>query len=557
MASEFEARGAAALRTGDWQGARSAFERALAEEETPEALDGMARALWWLTDVEGAVSYRARAFSGYRRRGDRAAAARIGWWLVREYATVLQNRPAANGWLARVRRLTEPEPAAVAQGWLALAEAQLATEPARHRRHAEAAYALARQAADPDLEIYALGQRGLALITAGQVAAGITDLDEAMAAAGEATRPETIGDTLCLVMAAAELVGDPDRFSQWNQALEVFMAEHRHVPLYGFCFTCCGEVAAGAGQWEQAERFYTRAVRKLEQAGHGARCAHPVTRLALLRIRQGRFTEAEGLLSAYRDLPEAVEPLAALLLARGRSAEASRLLQRRLAQLGHGALPAASLLSMLAQACAAGSDLGSARAAAARLAELADVSGLDWVRGLAALAAGRVAAAEPRTDDADGHFDRAMAAFEAAGRPLERAVTRRELARLWAQRRPELAAEQAREAYLSFERLGARLEADETAALLRSLGVRGRTGPKRLGQLSQREREVLELVAEGLTNAEIAARLFISTRTAGNHVSNVLMKLGARSRTEAAAIVLRDPAHSGTGTGISPHAPRR
>jgi DNA-binding NarL/FixJ family response regulator len=57
--------------------------------------------------------------------------------------------------------------------------------------------------------------------------------------------------------------------------------------------------------------------------------------------------------------------------------------------------------------------------------------------------------------------------------------------------------------------------------------------------LSRREQEVLELVAAGLTNAEIAARLFITTKTAGNHVSNVLTKLGVRSRTEAAAYALR------------------
>jgi DNA-binding CsgD family transcriptional regulator len=57
--------------------------------------------------------------------------------------------------------------------------------------------------------------------------------------------------------------------------------------------------------------------------------------------------------------------------------------------------------------------------------------------------------------------------------------------------------------------------------------------------LTPREREVLALVAEGLTNAELAERLFISPRTAGVHVSNILAKLGMSSRTEAAAWAVR------------------
>ncbi|HSI96845.1 MAG TPA: LuxR C-terminal-related transcriptional regulator, partial [Gaiellaceae bacterium] len=88
------------------------------------------------------------------------------------------------------------------------------------------------------------------------------------------------------------------------------------------------------------------------------------------------------------------------------------------------------------------------------------------------------------------------------------------------------------------------LEAGPAAALatqrLRERGVRGvARGPrpstrKNPAQLTSRELEVLDLVAQGLRNADIAARLFVSKRTVDHHVSAILRKLGARTRGEAA-----------------------
>jgi DNA-binding NarL/FixJ family response regulator len=64
------------------------------------------------------------------------------------------------------------------------------------------------------------------------------------------------------------------------------------------------------------------------------------------------------------------------------------------------------------------------------------------------------------------------------------------------------------------------------------LGVR-RRGDGSSDQLTAREQQVLDLVAEGLTNAQIAERLFLSPRTVTVHVSAILRKLGASTRTEA------------------------
>jgi NarL family two-component system response regulator LiaR len=60
-----------------------------------------------------------------------------------------------------------------------------------------------------------------------------------------------------------------------------------------------------------------------------------------------------------------------------------------------------------------------------------------------------------------------------------------------------------------------------------------------LGQLTMREREIADLVAEGRSNADIAAALSLSVYTVKNHVSNILMKLAVQSRTEAAAVIHR------------------
>jgi DNA-binding NarL/FixJ family response regulator len=92
-----------------------------------------------------------------------------------------------------------------------------------------------------------------------------------------------------------------------------------------------------------------------------------------------------------------------------------------------------------------------------------------------------------------------------------------------------------------FEDLGAGRDADAAAALLRDLGVKAaRTGPKNVGLLTKREQEVLALLGEGLSNPEIAERLFLSRKTVEHHVARILSKLGLRGRAEAAALAARN-----------------
>ncbi len=137
--------------------------------------------------------------------------------------------------------------------------------------------------------------------------------------------------------------------------------------------------------------------------------------------------------------------------------------------------------------------------------------------------------------------EEALASFTRIGLPLEEARARIELARTQLAAGSPLALTTARTARDAFERLGARRDADEASALLRDLGVAGRTvAHGERDELTAREREVLALVAAGLSNAEIARRLVISPKTAEHHVGRVLGKLGVRSRAEAAAHAVRE-----------------
>jgi len=104
---------------------------------------------------------------------------------------------------------------------------------------------------------------------------------------------------------------------------------------------------------------------------------------------------------------------------------------------------------------------------------------------------------------------------------------------------PEIAVDTARHARTELEALGALRDADRAASFLRSLGAKGRAGPKAAGLLSRRETEVLRLLREGLTNRRIGERLFISPKTVEHHLSRVYSKLDVTTRAEAAAYAAR------------------
>lgn len=177
-------------------------------------------------------------------------------------------------------------------------------------------------------------------------------------------------------------------------------------------------------------------------------------------------------------------------------------------------------------------DVPGAGSCADALARIAAATGDTEAVAALAHALGELALLNGDADAAARQFTQALELFADAAAPYERAETQvRAAVALAAVGRRQAAVDRLTDAYRTARKLGARPLATSAAE---ELLVLGEAVEVRSGGLSRRELEVLRFAAEGLTNREIAARLFLSKRTVDMHVRNVLAKLDCRSRLEAA-----------------------
>jgi DNA-binding CsgD family transcriptional regulator len=309
--------------------------------------------------------------------------------------------------------------------------------------------------------------------------------------------------------------------------------------LQARCRAHYGSVLFAAGRWSLAELELQRALSMSEDVGRHA-LLEAGTTLAALRLREGRLSEAVELVEGLdMSLPAAALVAAEVRLAAGRPEDAAALLRARLVLLDADDPQGDLLAAALSEAYLAAGDLpGAAETLADRRA---DPTRPALPRGKAQLTrcAGLFAAASGEATTAVRRLADALASFEEHCLPFEAARTRLDLARTLADDDPEAAVAHAAEALRDLRRLGAAGEAATAAAMLRKLGVTPGPEPRDPGVLTRREQDVLALVADGLTNPQIAERLFLSRKTVAHHVSSILAKLALRSRAEAAAYATR------------------
>jgi LuxR family maltose regulon positive regulatory protein len=534
--------GWAELREGRWDAAMAFFDEAVAAEETPEAFEGLSWAAWWRDDSEVVFDARSRAYGLYKRRGDAAGAARMATWLACDQLDFRGALAVASGWLARAHRLLDPLEPGAEHGWLAFFEGYIAAaggDTAHALELAGQAAELGRRLGVTDLEMLGLALEGATMVACAQVEQGMRYLDEATAAAleGDAAVPISGAWACCFLVTACSAVRDYERAFEWCDRIAEFAERYGSRYMLAFCRAEYGAVHLWRGRWADAETILVASVEDFSRS-RPAMVGAPLVGLAELRRRQGRGEEAALLLDRAGPSSTAQLCRARLALDKRETRRAVELAERLLRQLpAHCKLDRAPVLELLIRGRIARGELEEARSALEALREIERLVGTVPLRASVDVAEGLLAAAAGDHDRARTLLEDAVDRFGRSGGPFDAAQARTELATsLLALGRTDVAEREAAAALDCMLELGAAVEAERAR---RILDASARDGRSPLPEVTRREREVLCLLAEGLTNRQIAERLVVSEHTVHRHVTNILRKLELPSRTAAAAHAVR------------------
>jgi DNA-binding CsgD family transcriptional regulator len=502
----------------------------------PADLERLATAAYLVGHDDHAVTLWARLHHQCVDRGDLERAVHWSYWLS-IVQLVHGERAQATGWLARARRLdSAPREASAVQGYgevvdglLAMGSGDITDAAARFA----AVVALADRFDDSDLLALGLLGQGQALIMQNKVVEGAARLDEAMLGitAGKVS-PVLAGIVYCAVILTCQRTFDLARAHEWTRQLDAWCAAQPDLaPFRGECLVHRSEVLQARGDWSGALDEAAKARDHLagrSEAVVGRACYQQGE---LHRLR-GEFDAAEQM---FRDADRyGCEPqpgLSLLRLGTGDIHDAAAALRRAVDVAVDvpgpaGGLSRPRLLGPLIEIQLALGDTAGAHKAADELAAVAAKMNTPYLAAASAHSSGAVLLAEGETQAAQARLREAWMLWQQLEMPYEAACVRVLLAQVCRRLDDR---ETARMHFDAARAVLERLAAAPALAQLERVAMEAEPG----GGLSQREREVLALVAAGRSNRQIATSLSISEHTVARHMSNIFDKLGVNSRTAA------------------------
>lgn len=531
------------LAQAEWEEARACFEAALEEKETPEAFEGLSWSAWWLDDAPAVFDARERAHRHYRNREDIVGAARMAIWLAVDHLDFHGALAVASGWLQRAHRLLDPLEPGPEHGWLAFTEGYVALQRGDIDKAGElGAYAaqLGRRFDVADAQMLGLALEGTTLVARARMEKGMRCLDEATALAldGQAEIPISGAWACCFLVTACISARDYERTFEWCDRIAEFAERYGSRYMFGSCRADYGAVHLWRGRWTEAEALLMDSAEDFSRS-RPAMMGGPLVGLAELRRRQGRRAEAEELLDQAGPSSKALLCRARMALDECDALRAVELLERLLRQVpADGLLARVPALELLTGARIARGELDEAASTLTTLREIGQLVGTPPLRAAADLAEGMLEAARGDHDLARVLLEDAVDCFQTSGAPFEASLARIELSiSLAALGRTDQAGREATAALECLTELGADAESERARWILGASAHEDLSSL--LPEITRREHEVLRLLAEGLTNKQIAERLVVSEHTVHRHVTSILRKLDLPSRTAAAAYAFR------------------
>jgi len=390
----------------------------------------------------------------------------------------------------------------------------------------------ARRHDDANLLAMGLNQQGRLLSVAGHVSEGVRLLDEAMTGvvAGQVDGPLFAGEVYCSMIEGCQWVGDWGRAAQWTRALTIWCDEQ--LGLVAFIGNC----AVHRAQLMRFNGAFIEAVDELERAVQGYTAAGNYRAIALAYTERGDVLRLLGDLDAaeqaYSDAighgADAQPGRALLQMSRGEVRQAA-VTARRLLETTAGAAFRLRLIPGSMQVLLAAGSIDEVTELTAELSDIAEQFGSVAVRAAAEYAMAQTALAQRNPSSALTSAKSALRYWLQLNASYEVARARVQIGQALAMLGDdEEAAVELRTALRAFESQGAVSDAHHVLELLGE-GVR----PK---GLTEREVEVLRLVALGRSNAQIAGDLHLSIKTVARHLSNIFTKFDVSSRTQAVAV---------------------
>jgi DNA-binding CsgD family transcriptional regulator len=524
-----------ALARCDWQVAYDATVTAQCDDDDPgcEAarLDALADAAWWLGRLDECIAAREGAYVRFDDLQDRRRAGQCAVWLYEHYC--FKARPAiAGGWLRRARRSLENEQESEEYGALRLREAESAHGSGDLRAGADAArevVELARRLRSLDLEAEALQTLGRVLIDDGDPAEGLATLDEAMLFAIEGRlRPYSTGKVYCSLISACEALGDIRRAAEWSEATSRWAQRHPFAVFPGLCRVHVASSLRSRGEWNRAEDEAVRACAELVTL-NVSNAAAGYAEIGEIRRRIGDLEGAEDAFREAAQLSGQPQPGLALLRLAQRNVDAAvGIITRALDEITWDRLGRARLLPAKAQIAIAAGDVDGAAIALDELESIASDFASPALTAAALTTRGRVELAS-HNRSACATLRRAAERWQELGVPHEVATAR------MLQGAACRDADDSDGAAAAFESAGALFEQLGAALDLRSLRDFTARATVLPANLTAREVEVLQLVAAGMTNRQIAVRMFLSEKTIARHLSNIFAKTNVSTRSAATA----------------------